>query len=773
MSSKKRSAGRQVAGAPSSDPRKQGMRAFSANSFDSAIALWSKLDHKNDKQVRTALAEAYFRRALSEPEPAQRVRNLQQARSFAPSDMRYQYHLGLALHQSGDIEGATKAYQTVLENSLRWAGVGMVLALAELARNPQVDLASLPGSSPQARDRLAPVQALLQGETPAPADGDALQTLWHGLGLLRSDSRRAHEILSDTSPLPSTQAAAVRLFYRGVAAYQQEQRTQALQDWLQVLEHESYQPVKLNDNLAAVLIEQLQAHLEAENIAEASTIAQQVTRQGVRHNALNPLLVQALDQGAQQAAREGEWQQAVLLWEDARQLVGSSSTLGSPRLLLHNLALAYEILEEWTAAAEMWRAMMRTRPRKAKSEEEKAADPQDYTDAQWAWIRKRVITCYQHAGEPGEAVKVFRQAIKSDPDDLDMRIQLADSLLANNQAQASINELNRILEREPRHVDAHLRLAEIYVQISDEFDWRGQWHVAERSLRIVLEEEPDREDVRRQVSRILLTRGHRLHSMGNRIGFPSLLEDAERVFQEGQEFDPNEYQFPLNLARVAVDKGETDKVEPLLERALELAGDYPRAYIFVIECWGVAKCIDKAREVLERARQELSPTVDFYVELAGALLASSTPPPPPLFGFFNEPPPPPEPPGEDWVALAEEAIAQAVALQPDNPQVRLKLASTLLSLNPELAQQQAEAAVQLQPEEPASLLLLGILQGVNQKVKEAKATLRKAARLARKQGLYDLAEQAEAMRQEVGSPFFRMSLQMGSAFDDLDDEEYY
>src|SRR6185369_7859669 len=117
----------------------------------------------------------------------------------------------------------------------------------------------------------------------------------------------------------------------------------------------------------------------------------------------------ALDKGAYTAAAAGDWQRAAELWQAARELVGSSASLGSPQPLLHNLALAYERLERWEEAADAWRGMLRTRPRRKAGQ--RPADAAALSDQQWGWVRTRISTCHQQAGRPDLALAVFRQII--------------------------------------------------------------------------------------------------------------------------------------------------------------------------------------------------------------------------------------------------------------------------------------------------------------------------------------------------------------------------
>jgi hypothetical protein len=57
--------------------------------------------------------------------------------------------------------------------------------------------------------------------------------------------------------------------------------------------------------------------------------------------------------------------------------------------------------------------------------------------------------------------------------------------------------------------------------------------------------------------------------------------------------------------------------------------------------------------------------------------------------------------------------------------------------------------------------MLGLVLELNDRTRDAKQTLRRAARLARQQGRRDLADHADTLYRGAGDPFFRMMLQMG------------
>src|SRR5205823_2885208 len=146
------------------------------------------------------------------------------------------------------------------------------------------------------------------------------------------------------------------------------------------------------------------ALIDAGDVAGAAALAQGSI--GMPGNAaFDQLRLLALDNGAYLAAAAGDWARAAELWQAAREIVGSSPSLGSPQPLLHNLALAYERLERWEEAADAWRGMLRTRPRR-KAAGQRAAEDHALSDQQWAWVRSRIITCYQQAGRPDLALAV-------------------------------------------------------------------------------------------------------------------------------------------------------------------------------------------------------------------------------------------------------------------------------------------------------------------------------------------------------------------------------
>ena len=172
--------------------------------------------------------------------------------------------------------------------------------------------------------------------------------------------------------------------------------------------------------------------------------------------------------------------------------------------------------EQWGAAAEVWTILMNTLPRRQPKAKATTAVPVDRVAAlpvaeKRAWLRRRVLTCYQKAGQPDAAITHYRAAVKADPADLDLRLELAEALVANEQEIAGRNELRRILERDPHHQGASVKLAELH-------QMRGEWWEAERLYRDALATDPDNDSAKRGLAELLRERGHEQFNQGYHAG---------------------------------------------------------------------------------------------------------------------------------------------------------------------------------------------------------------------------------------------------------------
>ena len=124
------------------------------------------------------------------------------------------------------------------------------------------------------------------------------------------------------------------------------------------------------------------------------------------------------------------------------------------------------------------------------------------------------------------------------------------------------------------------------------------------------------------------------------------------------------------------------------------------------------------------------------------------------------PPPAPQDSGQEgpWTALATELLGRAVAMRPGDTGPRLQIAASLLVTNRDLALRYAEEAGQLAPDDPTVLRVVGLVQAINDRKREAKETLQRAARLARRAGDAAMAREIDEVRREIDSPFFGLAL---------------
>lgn len=726
MAKSKRTSGRKA----DLSPRERGLQAFQSGRFNEALQAWAPLG-PTDPAVRRAMAEALFRRALSAA-AVDALADLRKAHELARDDLRFVFHLGRLLHRDGERAAAEQHYRTVLTREPGHAAAARLLALLQLEQQPDADLSALPGMSPAVERWLAPALAVLRA-TPVPADESALGALWRGLSQLAAGDPVAGASLADERSLPSAELHRLRRYYRGLAAAIAGDEEAALKHWTQLFESGA-RPPGLEEQLAPLIYARLESLMAADDAAAAAALAERwATLNG--GTAFDELCLLALNQGAQVAAASNDWPRAVVRWEAARQLLSRNSKLGSPRPLLHNLALAYEQLEHWEKAAEAWRAMLRTRKRSA------SADAQE--DQRWAWVRKQIIKCYREAERPDEAVTVFRQMIKLEPNDIDLRLELAESLLANEQDRAAQNELRRALEIDPHHPEAVARYA---LSVSERWDF----HRAQQLVREMAAHHADKPEAQRRAAEIFMYHGTEFSRFGS-------YQHAYNAFVEGERYNPGNAHFPLNQARMLLAGGQKVDPAPLIERALQAQGDQHEIWGLAIETWMMADDMAQTRALIERFAQERKPSANDYRQLGFLLMMRAFPPPAPMLMRIGVPPPSAETP---WTELALEQLERAMALSPNDISIPKQIAGMLILPLPERALHFIDLVLAHTPDDPDALIMKGMALGLCERVKEAKDVLQQAGQLARKQGRPDLQAQARELRQVVGTPMLRTMLNM-------------
>ncbi|NJM40127.1 MAG: tetratricopeptide repeat protein [Anaerolineae bacterium] len=623
-----------------------GLREFRAKRYAQAITLWQHIDQPSDV-LKAALAEAYFRIGVSlhlnsHLQSDGVLVHLQHAVELAPADPVYAYHLGLALHRRGRVAKACEQYRRAVSHGLVRKGSGVVMALAELALDPYADLLTTPGISSEDLQTLALVMAILRGEVQAVPSGvmQLLQPLTMALrgstavdvleALAMLTSGDAAQARKRLMALPgkglSQDVAVIRWHYIGVASARLGDWPAAIESWKQIKRRgqahaapsfgtaeQRYQHI-----FAAGLTKQSLTLLESGDPAAGLRLALEGVQLAPESLHLTDIVLTESDRLAHRAAASGDWAQARQYWANALSATILETTTGVTtgaftypvlvvRTMAHNLALACEAVGDWLAAASAWRQMLRTKPRK--NSRDAKTDP--LTEAHWVWVRKHVIACYKQAGDLKQAIAVCRQAIKAQPDDAELQLDLAEALLANEQMGAGTSELQKLLARHPQHVEALARLAQVYSA-------RNEWQTAEQTLLKALQVEPNNPKVRGYMADVLM-------DWGNFFNDRDRYDKAGELFERALTFAPTQYALQICLARVDFNRNKPKSAREHLEQALTLGKNKGDAYVQAFGCWVTAGDLAEARAVLARAEANGQMTASVCVSAGVASLQRAAP----------------------------------------------------------------------------------------------------------------------------------------------------
>ncbi len=734
--------------------KNQGLNAFRRKDYAAALQHWSLPELAGDERLRAALAEAHFRLGLNLRHlPEQGLAHLRRAVELAPNDPRYAYHLGLGLHRANKLTEARAAYARAAELGAPHAGLGYVRGLLELELNPAAALSELPGLSAEQQAVLEPVAALLRGElclileakpagwwehlTLLGRSSQALE-LWRGLAQLADgQARAARETLMRLQDRHLRSGAeSVRGFYAGLAAAAAGQLETALIEWTAIARNAARSNLPLLPRLSRALVEsrhqQLQEIIAAGKWAELLAKTQELTALMEGERLPHALQLVARQRLAQAAAAEGNWPAATSHWQAMRLELEARPDLGPLNPVLRNLAIAHEAQEQWAEAAEAWAALLKTLPRRTSK---KAATPG--LEEQRAWLRRRVLDNYRRADQPEAAIGLYKQAIKASPDDLDLRLELAQALLSNQQEIAARNEARRILDKKPDYVPAQLLLAEIHHS-------RGEWHMAEQLLRAAVQAEPQNDNARRGLARLLQQRGNEWFNARN-------YNQAHELYTQALELTPDDPQLHVWLADIAEVKRRPADVHTHLEAAL--ATGKPEAHGLVFGFWAEAHNETEARQALARAEAANAAGPRFCLEAGVACLKAASPPSslPSLFG----PTPKPTRPDTRWESWGRELIERSLQGQ----RLPAEMLRALVGL---LTQRQLYAyaaeygyrLLDLTPDDLDGIVAIAMLYAMSQDKARAKELLKRAEKLARQQNRKEIVEHVRETQRMLDDPLF-------------------
>ncbi len=694
---------------------RNGLESFQEGDYSKAIEDWERVGRQTpDLLPSSALAEAYFRRGLKAfykaSDHQDSLEDLERAVELAPNELRFQYHLGLALHHQGELDEAIRSYKLVRADDGTLgerAAYPLALGLLQQGQDPTgSDVWS--DLSDEERAMLTEVDAFRR--RPYTLSDDA-PSLWHAIAALDAgDDDEAQERFEEVleQKVGSIKRRWVH-YYRGVLAAQREDWEAALRAW-NAARAAGLRIERLEENLQEASHRLAENLLEAGEVEDALLVGGEALRHGDSYPSLEQLVSQAHQRLAYRAVTDGDWGKARDHWQAADAVEDGSFRLA------YNLALAHERAENFIAAGERWREALRRRPRKDDH-------PDAITDDQVAQLWQRTAEAYTKAGEYDEAIQVYKNAIKWNPDRIEARLALAEALLVNGQMQAARNELNRILDRDPDNIQALLRMGEV---IYAQGDW--WWESPVEHWERVLELDPENTTARQLLVDFCQERAEDALYWDNPYS-------ALDLYEQALDYWPGHAQVMASLGKLYLHIGDREEGLSYLERAMDEGSQNLSVYEEVVRAWLEEREPDKAWRVVEEAEAKVGKIPYTFYVVQAAYCARR-------FDELMEP----------WLERAEE---EAPAGEP----VLVLIGEMLLESGYwDRARRYLKRAIKADQEPGQAYLLLGIIairEGDNVK---AETHLREAAKFARLTDNDALMDRIEMARMLLNTPLGLLDL---------------
>ena len=576
-----------------------GLKAFRQNDFEKAILFWEREPAK--LRPVALLAEAHFRRGLvlfygSDSQTG--MSHLQTAASYLPNDACYAYHVGLALHRLGNLPGALGFYETARQTPGLFAtraAYPLVLVLLQNGQDPTTTSAWY--------DLTVAEQALLRSvnnfrRRPYTLPLEAPLLLRALAALDNNDNAQAQAGLEKILAVDATAAEKnVANYYLGVLAARAEDWDTARRAWDAAFAA-GLRSARLQSNLAEIYQRLAEDLLIQDDAQTALAAAEEAKRHLPGNSDLDELLAQIHQQLGYQSANANRWDEAKSHWQTAVELDSTSFRL------VYNLALAYEKLGNNISAGQTWREALRRRPRRPDH-------PDVLSDDEVAQVWQRAAECYRKAGEFDQVKRTYQQAIKWAPDNLDLRLALAESLIKEGHLQSARNELEQVLKRNPKHVQALIRLGEAYFR-----DERSPWYVKEQAKKPwekALQIEPKNSKVQQVLAEWYVDQAEIDFSWDR-------YAEAAENYQKALEYQPKNINTLVSLAGCYIKLEDESRGEEYASQALAQAANFDD-FATIISFWLRVGSNKRAWEITSQAEERFRnvPT-DFYIDLAQNLI---------------------------------------------------------------------------------------------------------------------------------------------------------
>ncbi len=566
--------------------------AIKQGNLDKAILLLqgAKGAVKDSKRFQ-ALAELYFQRAhrYLTLHSKQAESDFKRAIDLRPNEALYRYHLALFYHRQGDLDRAITSYRAVLHQSPDFTRAILPLAFALQEQGQNVKKDAIWG-------QLTPEQqAIFTGDESL--SNDLMKAV---AAMQKQDWDTARKILQDvlTDKTQGDYTRGLAHDYLGRIALEvnSDELETAITHWRTAYQL-GLKSDTLTDNLTLAYVLQIEATLANNETQRATEQVQEAIDLFPTHPRLQEIQAHLLLESGYQKALANDWEMALEQWEE---IVNAEGELA--RRLTANMAIAYEKREDWEPAADSWREFARRRGRK-----EGAANW--LSPAQVARLWSRISNLYMRVGMEDDAITTLQTALKYDPDDLEMGVDLARRYAEVGRVEASHNQIDRVLKKHKKSAKAHAFKAEVS-EIAPQ-GWGFINHQAIKAWETVIELEDDAYDAiaRQRLQDVYLEAFARYMRFGHLNG-----NEALRFAEEKLKKFP---EFSLLRADYIAGLLSTQAKEKKVQQQLDLLDvKHERALHHLIDMSHIFERHDIAETMLKRAEADNTVDTTFYVGIA-------------------------------------------------------------------------------------------------------------------------------------------------------------
>ncbi|MCB8942245.1 MAG: tetratricopeptide repeat protein [Ardenticatenaceae bacterium] len=696
-----------------------GKRSFQQKNYASAIDAWERARQKEPKVVQdAALAEAYFRRGMKTP--TTQADDLEKAVALRPQEAVYAYHLALLRHKQGKLAEAVAGYEQVAKAGEAWQKrVAYPLALAYQQQGKDVEKRPVWGYLSGEEQMMLRMAAALQKGTEVITTDVAL---WQGVGEVANGRLpQAVPHLEAASQQPGNKG--ISHYYLGVAAAGEGDWETAVRHW-STAQAAGFRSPHMQANLGELYHRAAESRWQRQEMEAALAAAVEANQFKDNDKQLAELIAHLYQEMGYQSASRGDWETALANWQLAEEEAGNNFRLAC------NLALAYEQAEDWEMAAELWRKALRHRPRKADH-------PDAVGDDEIARLWLRSALAYHKIEAYEESVQVFKNAVKWQPDNLEIRLGLVTALLNNGQAQAAVNELDRILQKDPKNVPALIRMGEVLQEGG--YYWQAPVPYWERALKV----DPNNDTAKQYLAE------HHIEEAARWLEWRDDYQQALAQYEKAYAYQPQNGELLIFMADCYLRLGQIDKGQSLIDEALRLHPTSESVYGQVLVTWLMLDEDEKAWQALAQAEQAMPGlSATFYLTIAGKCFVADD-----------------AKQGQPWL---ERAVQKATLDEP----VFIMIGEMLTLLCPqhyELIEGYLQQAVKANQMPGHAYLLMGILAMHQRDERQAKSHWKTAEKIARRERDQVLLERIQEAKAMFSSPFGGLlSRMMGGGGSPLD-----